>query len=152
VVVWLIDFLQLAHRRFVFRCSLVEMIYQRLPESPKSDSERINCCSLKSFKHPCYLAATGLVFYLFSAISSSVVGLTRARLFDMTTKKPTKEVSSSFMLYNADFTDEEIKLEEESWEIDMIALLGERHSGTNWITNHLRECFSRDIKVRHDSK
>ncbi len=32
--------------------------------------------------------------------------------------------------------------------VDKIVLLGERHSGTNWITDHLRACFqSEDIKV-----
>ena len=29
-----------------------------------------------------------------------------------------------------------------------IILLGERHSGTNWITDYLIDCFSDDIKVR----
>ena len=28
-----------------------------------------------------------------------------------------------------------------------ILLLGERHSGTNWITNHLSDCFGEDLKV-----
>lgn len=31
--------------------------------------------------------------------------------------------------------------------VEKIALLGERHSGTNWITDHLRECFQGDLKV-----
>ena len=29
-----------------------------------------------------------------------------------------------------------------------ITLIGERHSGTNWITDHLRECFGDELKVR----
>ena len=29
-----------------------------------------------------------------------------------------------------------------------IILLGERHSGTNWITDYLVDCFGDDIKVR----
>jgi len=31
--------------------------------------------------------------------------------------------------------------------VDIISLLGERHSGTNWITDHLQECFGDRIKV-----
>ncbi|KAL7465675.1 hypothetical protein ACHAXS_005991 [Conticribra weissflogii] len=31
--------------------------------------------------------------------------------------------------------------------ITKIALLGERHSGTNWITNHLEECYSEEFEV-----
>ncbi|KAL7517239.1 hypothetical protein ACHAWX_002174 [Stephanocyclus meneghinianus] len=31
-----------------------------------------------------------------------------------------------------------------------IILLGERHSGTNWITDHLVQCFSADVPVRTD--
>lgn len=31
--------------------------------------------------------------------------------------------------------------------ITKIALLGERHSGTNWITNHLQECYSEVFEV-----
>lgn len=31
--------------------------------------------------------------------------------------------------------------------VKQIILLGERHSGTNWITDHLTECFSDSIKV-----
>ncbi len=37
--------------------------------------------------------------------------------------------------------------------VEKIVLLGERHSGTNWITDHLRACFqSDDIKVCCDVK
>ena len=32
--------------------------------------------------------------------------------------------------------------------IEQIILLGERHSGTNWITDYLVDCFGDDIKVR----
>ena len=32
--------------------------------------------------------------------------------------------------------------------IRQIILLGERHSGTNWITDYLIDCFGDDIKVR----
>jgi len=32
--------------------------------------------------------------------------------------------------------------------IKQIILLGERHSGTNWITDYLVDCFGDDIKVR----
>ena len=31
--------------------------------------------------------------------------------------------------------------------VDIISLLGERHSGTNWITDHLQECFGDRIQV-----
>ena len=33
-------------------------------------------------------------------------------------------------------------------QIQQIILLGERHSGTNWITDYLVDCFGEDIKVR----
>ena len=32
--------------------------------------------------------------------------------------------------------------------VQQIILLGERHSGTNWITDYLVDCFGDDIKVR----
>jgi len=32
--------------------------------------------------------------------------------------------------------------------IQQVILLGERHSGTNWITDYLVDCFGDDIKVR----
>ena len=31
--------------------------------------------------------------------------------------------------------------------VDIISLLGERHSGTNWITDHLQACFGDRIQV-----
>jgi hypothetical protein len=31
--------------------------------------------------------------------------------------------------------------------VDIISLLGERHSGTNWITDHLQECFGDRVEV-----
>lgn len=31
-----------------------------------------------------------------------------------------------------------------------ITLIGERHSGTNWITDHLRGCFGDELRVRVD--
>ena len=31
--------------------------------------------------------------------------------------------------------------------VESIILLGERHSGTNWITDHLMECFQDQVKV-----
>jgi hypothetical protein len=36
-----------------------------------------------------------------------------------------------------------------SGELKMISLLGERNSGTRWISNHLQECFSSSVKVEH---
>jgi hypothetical protein len=40
----------------------------------------------------------------------------------------------------------------EKWDalygkVQTIRLLGERHSGTNWITDHLSDCFGEDIPV-----
>ena len=32
-------------------------------------------------------------------------------------------------------------------KVRSIRLLGERHSGTNWITDHLVECFGKEIPV-----
>ena len=34
--------------------------------------------------------------------------------------------------------------------IEQIILLGERHSGTNWITDYLIDCFGDEIKVRFE--
>jgi len=34
-------------------------------------------------------------------------------------------------------------------DLKMISLLGERNSGTRWISNHLKECFSSSVKVEH---
>lgn len=36
-----------------------------------------------------------------------------------------------------------------SGELKMISLIGERNSGTRWISNHLKECFSSSVKVEH---
>eukprot|EP00569_Conticribra_weissflogii_P005876 CAMPEP_0171341856 /NCGR_PEP_ID=MMETSP0878-20121228/12267_1 /TAXON_ID=67004 /ORGANISM="Thalassiosira weissflogii, Strain CCMP1336" /LENGTH=312 /DNA_ID=CAMNT_0011844311 /DNA_START=177 /DNA_END=1115 /DNA_ORIENTATION=- len=38
-------------------------------------------------------------------------------------------------------------IKEGSEPVTKIILLGERHSGTNWITDHLEECFAKDIEV-----
>lgn len=38
-------------------------------------------------------------------------------------------------------------IKEGSELVTKIILLGERHSGTNWITDHLEECFGKDIEV-----
>jgi hypothetical protein len=36
--------------------------------------------------------------------------------------------------------------------VTSISLIGERHSGTNWITDHLNECFADDLIVStHDA-
>jgi hypothetical protein len=39
------------------------------------------------------------------------------------------------------------KLQDTS-KVISISLIGERHSGTNWITDHLNECFADDLIVR----
>ncbi len=36
-----------------------------------------------------------------------------------------------------------------SRDVKMISLLGERNSGTRWISSHLKECFSSSVKVEH---
>ncbi|KAL7465400.1 hypothetical protein ACHAXS_005721 [Conticribra weissflogii] len=36
----------------------------------------------------------------------------------------------------------------DQYPVTNIALIGERHSGTNWITDHLQDCFGEDILVR----
>ena len=33
-------------------------------------------------------------------------------------------------------------------KVESIRLLGERHSGTNWITDHLTDCFGQDLPVK----
>mmetsp|Transcript_34614 Transcript_34614/g.66390 ORF Transcript_34614/g.66390 Transcript_34614/m.66390 type:complete len:174 (-) Transcript_34614:775-1296(-) len=38
--------------------------------------------------------------------------------------------------------------EVDQYQVTNIALIGERHSGTNWITDHLQDCFGEDILVR----
>ncbi len=35
----------------------------------------------------------------------------------------------------------------DQYPVTNIALIGERHSGTNWITDHLQDCFGEDILV-----
>jgi hypothetical protein len=58
-----------------------------------------------------------------------------------------------------DGTQVEVLVEEEAKEentprgdmsnpVEKIVLLGERHGGTNWITDHLAECFGDRIEVR----
>lgn len=37
--------------------------------------------------------------------------------------------------------------EGDQYQVTNIALIGERHSGTNWITDHLQDCFGEDILV-----
>ncbi|KAL9182119.1 hypothetical protein ACHAXT_012771 [Thalassiosira profunda] len=36
--------------------------------------------------------------------------------------------------------------------VEKLILLGERHSGTNWITDHLRECFGDDVEITDEYK
>lgn len=38
--------------------------------------------------------------------------------------------------------------EDDTSTVTSISLIGERHSGTNWITDHLTKCFSDDLTVR----
>jgi hypothetical protein len=40
------------------------------------------------------------------------------------------------------------RLQEDVSAVTSITLIGERHSGTNWITDHLNECFGDDLQVR----
>jgi hypothetical protein len=40
------------------------------------------------------------------------------------------------------------RLSEDTSVVTTISLIGERHSGTNWITDHLAECFGSDLTVR----
>jgi hypothetical protein len=35
-------------------------------------------------------------------------------------------------------------------QVTSISLMGERHSGTNWITDHLTDCFGDDLIVSVD--
>lgn len=37
--------------------------------------------------------------------------------------------------------------EEDDSVVTTIALIGERHSGTNWIANHLEQCFGDDLQI-----
>ncbi|KAL9182122.1 hypothetical protein ACHAXT_012774 [Thalassiosira profunda] len=37
-------------------------------------------------------------------------------------------------------------------KVEKLILLGERHSGTNWITDHLRECFGDDVEITDEYK
>ena len=43
----------------------------------------------------------------------------------------------------------QVQTPEKEYKVTNIALIGERHSGTNWITDHLQECFGEDIVVSH---
>jgi len=52
-------------------------------------------------------------------------------------------------LVNNDGSSDQNYVEKKSLtSIQQIILLGERHSGTNWITDYLVDCFGDDIKVR----
>ena len=124
------------------------MIYQLLPESPKSGSSASNPCRLVGLKYVSSLiiaVIASVMLYVAFGVSTSELGRTGTGFFDDTTAK---DVSAGPVMDRADFGGESKYVERNFEPVERIALLGERHSGTNWITDHLQECFGRVIEVR----
>lgn len=116
------------------------MIYHLLPESPKSSAATSNRCRiLVGLKSVLYLAIAGVA--LFFATSGEVRELNRDGVVIVTGDSTAKDVSSGLVLDRDQTSLADLQ------PVEKIALLGERHSGTNWITDHLRDCFGRDIEV-----
>jgi hypothetical protein len=108
------------------------MIYQLLPESPKSS----NRGRFVGFKLAICLAAAFLCILVFVA-SGEIGELNRGELDGVGSRDTAKDVSVGLVQSS----------QIQKGPVEKIVLLGERHSGTNWITDHLRECFSDSIEV-----
>ena len=82
--------------------------------------------SIKKSKAIGITIATGLLFFVTLHVGGSSFGSS-----DATTSSP-----QSLMRRRAQQQQQEI---EENTEVTAISLIGERHSGTNWITDHLEK-------------
>lgn len=115
-----------------------------IPQSKNGSSS--NCTSYK-LKLLGVLLTVGYLLFLISGQETSMF-LNLISSCD-TTSSNLKE-ASSFVTYSS--TSSEVHavdatVKEGTEPITKIILLGERHSGTNWITDHLEECFGKDIAV-----
>lgn len=105
------------------------MIYQRLPESPKSGGAKDRRLVALRYALFSMLIGSVLLYVAYFAPTNEVGDVTRTTA---------KDVSSGPLIRH---------IENDVEPVEKIVLLGERHSGTNWITDHLRECFSDSILV-----
>ena len=114
------------------------MIYQRLPESPKSGGAKDRRLVALRYALFSMLIGSVLLYVAYFAPTNEVGDVTRTGWIDWSTKTTAKDVSSGPLIRH---------IENDVEPVEKIVLLGERHSGTNWITDHLRECFSDSILV-----
>jgi hypothetical protein len=93
---------------------------------------------------------TSIVLYgLFVAPTDEVRDMTRYGFLNIAREGTARDVSLGPMINKTDFSHESYFAWEQEWgPVDKIVLLGERHSGTNWITDHLQDCFAHRIQVR----
>lgn len=126
------------------------MIYQLLPESPKSGSNLNQPCRYVGYKFVSCLAIASFALYTFFVAPNHGVGdMTRNGFLNIARKGTARDVSSGPVIYKTEFSHESNHSWEDEWgPVEKIVLLGERHSGTNWITHHLQDCFAHSIQVR----
>ncbi len=73
---------------------------------------------------------------------------TNVKMEALSSSLPTGESSSILTTANSVMPNKVgMTIKEGTEPLTKIILLGERHSGTNWITDHLEECFAEDIEV-----
>ena len=129
------------------------MIYQLLPDSPKSGSSPSNPCRLVGLKYVSGLiiaVIAGAVLYMTFGVSTGGGGSVATNFLGFVDDTTAKDVSAGPVMDKAVFGGQSTNVEQDfEFEIERVALLGERHSGTNWITDHLRECFGQAIEVRY---
>eukprot|EP00804_Cyclotella_cryptica_P016976 CCRYP_001902-RC/>CCRYP_001902-RC protein AED:0.33 eAED:0.33 QI:0/1/0/1/1/1/2/0/345 len=125
------------------------MIYQLLPESPKSGPNPNPHCRYVGYKYVlCLVIASFVLCGLFVAPTGRIGDITRNGFINIARKETARDVSSDPIIYKTDIGHESNHAWEQELEpVEKIVLLGERHSGTNWITYHLQDCFSHGIQV-----
>ncbi|KAL7484707.1 hypothetical protein ACHAW6_011150 [Cyclotella cf. meneghiniana] len=125
------------------------MIYQLLPESPKAGSPPNQHCRNVGYKYAACLTITSMVLCgLFVAPTNGVRDMTLHGFLNIAREGTARDVSSGPMINKADLSHDSYFAWEQEWgPVDKIVLLGERHSGTNWITDHLQDCFAHGIQV-----
>mmetsp|Transcript_9395 Transcript_9395/g.18845 ORF Transcript_9395/g.18845 Transcript_9395/m.18845 type:complete len:359 (+) Transcript_9395:90-1166(+) len=120
-----------------------------------------SCPTFQKLKLLAFLIAVGYLLFLISgeettmfvkSLSSCETFSTDVKMEFQSSSLSTGE-SSSILITQSETANSAIPntvgmtIKEGSEPVTKIILLGERHSGTNWITDHLEECFAKDIEV-----
>ncbi|KAL7467565.1 hypothetical protein ACHAXS_007811 [Conticribra weissflogii] len=120
-------------------------------------SSTSSCSSFQKLKLLAFLIAVGYLLFLISGEETTMflkslggceTFSTNVKMEALSSSLPTGESSSILTTANSVMPNKVgMTIKEGTEPLTKIILLGERHSGTNWITDHLEECFAEDIEV-----